>query len=231
MFFLYVLATFTGCGKREKTFEPPSTRAKLVIGLFDSLEKKNHDLSLKKIEKLRVLDPSNVFLANLEMIEKNNIVVCEVQKDINDGNLAGSRERIEKIMRKIGIDDTLVSLQDELNTVAQIQNVLNIFAAGGLDSVSMARNAGVLKDCAEKYKPAGFMVSLANEKLAEAKKLRIWEDKRSLEDLISDYRLTLRKNSILAGTVLASLTVESGNSEDLQKETEFVLTGIEEYNR
>ena len=69
MFFAIIAG---GCGRVSEAPPPPTTRANLVLELFDSLASKDHALSLKKIEKLRALDSSNIFLANLEISERDN---------------------------------------------------------------------------------------------------------------------------------------------------------------
>ena len=63
------LFLITGCGG-DKTPTPPLNRSKTVIDTFNVLEKKEHSVALNKIQRLRQIDPSNVFMANLEVLER-----------------------------------------------------------------------------------------------------------------------------------------------------------------
>ncbi len=202
---LFFAIMIGGCGRASKAPPPPTTRANLVLELFDSLESKDHALSLKKIEKLRTLDSSNIFLASLEISERNNKLIREIQQMLDSGNLKAAISEAEKYLAKYGMDDRIGAAKGDLETVAKIKSVIEAFEDSNSDSVKIARNAGELKEYSRKYPPATIFASLADDQLARARELREWENRRTLEDMESDYMVLSRENPRLAAVVFASL--------------------------
>lgn len=202
-----------GCGRAANAPAPPTTRANLVLELFDSLESKNHELSLKKIDKLRSLDSSNIFLANLEISERNNKLIREIQQMLDSGNIKGAISETEKYLAKYGIDDRIGSTNDELGTLTKIKATIEAFEDSDSDSIKIARNAGELKEYSKTYAPAAIFATLADDQLARAKMLREWENRRTIEDMESDYVVLSRENRGLAAVIFASLARQSANKE------------------
>lgn len=201
----------SGCGRAAKAPAPPTTRANLVLELFNSLESKDHALSLKKIEKLRYLDSSNIFLANLEISEKNNKLIREIQQMLDSGNVKEAISVAEKYLARYGMNDRIGSAKDELETVAKIKSTIDAFEDSDSDSIKIARNAGELKEYSKKYLTAAIFANLAEDQLIRAKMLREWENRRTIEDMESDYMSLSRENSGLAELVFASIARHAGD--------------------
>jgi len=103
------------------------------------------------------------------------------------------------------MDDRIGAAKGDLETVAKIKSVIEAFEDSNSDSVKIARNAAELKEYSRKYLPAAIFASLADNQLARAKELREWENRRTLEDMESDYMVLSRENPRLAAVVFASL--------------------------
>jgi hypothetical protein len=182
-FLLAVLCFFSACGKKTPP-PPPKSRSELVLEIFELLKNKDHEVVMKKISRLRELDPTNVFLANLEIVERNNMIICQAQKEINKGDLANALEKINEGIKKYGRHKDLMVAQQKLTVAARIEEILEIFKAP--NNSSQLKDAAIqLKEIGNKYKPAVPFVPIAikNIKLAEEKSK--WETKRGIESFCS----------------------------------------------
>jgi len=197
-----------GCTKNNQVPEPPTARAQLVRELFTSMEKKDHQSAIKKIERLRKLDTGNVFLANLELTEKNNAMICEIQSLLDQGKTDEAINLTNEFMLKFGRTDNFLAILNELQTVKQLYE-----AVGALnDSTNvtrLARNAAKIKMIASKYKPAEIFLPLANEKIALAKKMYTSEKRKAVDDLSIEITGMMSKKDPKAALLMAVLGIEN----------------------
>lgn len=180
---LYALL-FAGCGG-ETAPAPPTIKQQLVLDTFTALERRDHIMAIKKIARLRELDPTNVFLANLEVLERNNSIIKKAQSKIDENDLKGALEVVSVGIRKYGHHDDLINVQKKLKIITRIEDLLNIFA-NPRDATQLNGAATQLKKIAEVYKPASIFIPLADKKLAEAAVMNEWENRRAVIDLISE---------------------------------------------
>lgn len=172
-----------GCGKKTPP-PPPRSQPELVLGILDALKQKKHDIALKKLERLRELEPTNVFLANLEILERNNAIIVQAQDEINDGNLSGALEKVNEGIRKHGRHKDLVTASKKLAIATRISEILDVFKHPR-DSAGLRKAALQLKEIGTKYSPAKPFVPLAEQKLVLAKKMDVWETRRAIESFCS----------------------------------------------
>ena len=178
------LALFiVGCGE-DKIPDPPLIRSQTVIDTYNVLEKNEHSVALKKIVRLRKIDPSNVFLANLEVLERNNSVIDEAQLKIDDGDLVSALAIVSAGIRKHGKHKDLIRAQKKLKVVTKIHEILDVFKEPR-DSEQLSAAATQLKKIGETYKPASIFISLCDRKLVEAKLMDKWEMNRAVSSLCS----------------------------------------------
>ena len=181
---LIVLCCFIyGCGKGSPP-DPPKGRSELVLEIFDLLQKKDHEVALKKIGRLRDLNQTNVFLANLEISERNNMIICMAQEEINKGDLPKALERITDGIKKYGRHNDLMVAQQKLTIAARIEEILEMFKAPR-DSKHLRSSAIQLKEIGTKYKPAAPFIPIAKNKIKLAAKMDKWETKRAIDGLCS----------------------------------------------
>ena len=179
LFTASLLLVFSGCGKKPPP-PPPKSRSELVLEVLDAVKHKNHTLALRKISRLRELEPTNVFLANLEILEQNNIIIVLAQKEINKKDLKSALGKINEGIKKPGRHDDLMTTQKKLAVADRIKEILEIFKHPK-DSSQLMQAAVQLKTIGSKYKPAAPFVPIAELKIAEAKKMNEWETQRALE--------------------------------------------------
>lgn len=196
------------CSKKREVPDPPTSRSELVLDLFSALGKKDHNTALGKIERLRKLDSGNLFLANLEMKEKNNAAISEIQKLLNEGKLEEAINLNNDFMLKRGRNEDFISIQNELQVLKQLKDTVDALNDPS-SSTRLARNAAKLKTMASKYKPAEAFIPYANEKLAQAKKLFSSEKKKAVEDMSLEIIGLISKKDPKAANVIAILAIEN----------------------
>jgi len=186
--FLYIVLSLSviliaGCGQ-EAIPDPPLIKSKTVLDTFTALEQCEHEVAIKKISRLRELDPNNVFLANLEVLEKNNSVIKAAQEKIDDNDLKGALATVSDGIMKYGRHDNLMNVQKKLKIITKIEDILEIFRSPR-DSDQLLGAAKQLKKIGDVYKPSAIFLPLAKEKISEAKVMHNWEIKRAVIDLVS----------------------------------------------
>lgn len=172
-----------GCGQGPPP-DPPKSRTDLVLDILEALERRDHKVALKKVERLRELDPTNVFLANLEILERNNSIIIEAQEEINKGDLSGALKKVNDGMKKHGRHKDLVTASKKLAVAARINEILEIFK-DPKHSARLRTAALQLKEISTKYRPARPFLPLSEEMVLEAKRMDIWETKRGIETFCS----------------------------------------------
>ena len=172
-----------GCGG-DIVPDPPESKQQIVLDTFTALEQRNHVVAMKKISRLRELEPTNVFLANLEVLERNNSIIKTTQAKIDENDLKGALEVVSTGIRKFGRHDDLMDVQKKLKIITRIEELLIIFRAPR-DSGQLNAAATQLKKIGEVYKPASIFLQLSKQKIAEAEVMHDWEIHRAVLDLVS----------------------------------------------
>lgn len=181
--FAFSVFLLNGCGKKPPP-DPPKSQPELILGILDALKNKQHQVALKKIERLRELEPTNVFVANLEILEKNNAIIALAQDEINDADLPGALEKVNEGIKKFGPHKNLVTASKKLAIATRISEILDVFK-NPRDSAQLKRAALQLKDISTKYTPARPFLNLSEQKLKLAQKMDVWENRRALESYCS----------------------------------------------
>jgi hypothetical protein len=181
--FSFLVLVLVGCG-REHVPDPPLLKSKIVLDTFKALEDREHEIAIKKISRLRELDPSNVFLANLEVLERNNSVIKAAQAKIDENDLKGALAMISDGIMKYGRHNNLMKVQKKLKIITKIEDILKVFKSPR-DSDHLLGAATQLKKIGDVYKPSAIFLPLAKEKIAEAGVMHNWEMKRAVIDLVS----------------------------------------------
>ena len=73
-----------GCAK-QKAPPPPRTQPELLLEIYDSARRQQYEAALIKIQKMRALDPTSVFLADVENVIKFNRLTAVVNAYLRMG--------------------------------------------------------------------------------------------------------------------------------------------------
>jgi len=228
IFLLFITVTFmgTGCGKKAAP-DPPKSRTELTAELFEALGAKDHKTALLKIERLRELDPASVFLAKLEMIERNNASIQDVQELVDDGKIHEAMETLDRTYAKNPKQKGLLEAKEELRIINAIDKIVKSIN-NPQSPVSMAQDIVKLKKIMKTYKPAEIFAPFIKEKIEQAyamennkgsrvnksageNKSTVSSDSangRAVFGLCSDIRILLEERNPTVFTVVAELEVE-----------------------
>jgi hypothetical protein len=212
-----------GCGKKTAP-PPPKVRSDLVLSLYDSMRNRRHDDALRKIERLREIAPSDVFLANLETLEKNNAILTHTQLLIDKGDLKAASEFVSDGIIKYGRHPELMAAKRKLDVANQINAILKVFRHPR-DAKTLKKNALLLRKIASTYKPAGFFAPLASQEMKEAAKLDEWEKKCAVEGLCSQIASLLESDDVDSdnlGALYAVLDVADHDNEVVKEYREYI---------
>lgn len=217
------LLFFAGCGKKGAP-PPPKVRSDLVLSLYTAMEERRYEDALRKVARLREIAPSDVFLANLETVERNNSILSRTQLLIDKGDLKAASEFVSDGIVKYGRHPELMAAKRKLDVANRIEAVLNVFKHPR-DSMTLKKNALDLKKIASHYKPAEFFMPLALREIKKAGKLEVWERKCAVEGLCSQIATLLESDEADSGKVsvlYAVLEVADPDNEVVKKYREYI---------
>ena len=210
---LLILLVNVGCGRQDAP-SPPKTRPELINDTLNVLKNKEHDVALKKIQRLRELEPTNVFLANLEILEKNNSIISHAQDEVNKFNLQKALDIINEGIKKYGRHKDLLKAQKKLSVAAKIESLLEKFK-NPRDSVHLKKSAQVLKEISLKYPPAKPFLALAEEQEKKAQLMEKWENQEAITYFYSYLDECIDKKDPDLGVLYAILEIVDPASKSL----------------
>ena len=196
---------FCACSKPAP--EPPRVRTELILEIFDSLQRRDHKNTLAKIERLKELDPTNVFLSEFEHIERANIRIQEAENALLRNDRKRAEQAIQDAIRVIGPMPPLVTAANEISALADLEILAEKIAAP-------LTSAGLEKDLAEfnrkisRFKTNPKLREFAQKRIPVVKQLREREDKITLNDLAIDMRLCGETEKSLRNTMESQKKIE-----------------------
>ena len=196
-----------GCGDSNTTSSYPRSRSDLTLELLKSLAEKNHALTLKKLIRLRELDPTNVFLANLEILERNNAIIVKSQRYIDKEELPKALASLNDGIKKNGRHKDLMKARDNLEVATQVSQILGVFK-NPQQASNLKRASLQLKELAKKHLPVQIFIPLAGRKLVESKAMDKREYKRGMEAFCSYIDTMIDINDDDLALLFAILEVE-----------------------
>jgi hypothetical protein len=218
---LFALPLFIcGCGGKTAP-DPPRTRSELTLELFDSLLKEDNKGAISLITNLREIDKNNLFLAQLENLEKDNLCILEVQEKLKKDNIADAQKIINKELDDRGRRASLVKAQTELQILAEVEKQVNALLYPE-NAIQTAKAAKRLMDIAKVYKKVKIFLPFIEEKISQAYQMEENENERSLFDLRSDLRFMLENGNPDVKYLLAQLAVEQPNDSFVNQYVYFI---------
>ena len=166
-------ALFCGCGKRAP--EPPRVRMTLVLDILDDIAAGKHREALAQIRRYKDLDQTNVFIAELENIERANIHIDEAENALQQQNQAGAERAIREAIRVVGPVPELTKAANDLRLLAELE-MLAYRIEQPENSAELAANLELFRQKASAFPNNGALV----------RKLKIREDHLAVYDLESD---------------------------------------------
>lgn len=176
-------ALFCGCGKRAP--EPPRVRMTLVLDILDDIAAGKHCEALAQIRRYKDLDQTNVFIAELENIERANIHIDEAENALQQQNQAGAERAIREAIRVVGPVPELTKAANDLRLLAELE-MLAYRIEQPENSAELAANLELFRQKASAFPNNGALADYAQKRQALVRKLKIREDHLAVYDLESD---------------------------------------------
>lgn len=176
-------ALFCGCGKRAP--EPPRVRMTLVLDILDDIAAGKHREALAQIRRYKDLDQTNVFIAELENIERANIHIDEAENALQQQNQVGAERAIREAIRVVGPVPELTKAANDLRLLAELE-MLAYRIKQPENSAELAANLELFRQKASAFPNNGALADYAQKRQALVRKLKIREDHLAVYDLESD---------------------------------------------
>ena len=204
--FIFTLTLFA-CDKEEKIPPPPTAHALLVKKLFKNLAKKEHLAAVKRIQKVRALDPSSEFLIQLEEREYSNHYIAQAQRQLDANKLTQSLATISLTRKKYPLNRNLLAIETELKQLKALeQHIKSLNSADSSRKMNSQINA--ITRFVKKYPEGKILSPLLRKKIVESFKQKLYEQERARFDILCDLE-TSRNARIpdrsLTNTLLAIL--------------------------
>ena len=193
--------------------ETPMERSRVLLRLFSNLDRQENDEALKNIETYRNLDPTNLFLSDLEHIVRSNNVIATARDKLEAGDVAGAAADLDAYCLKYGdINQSVTDAKTKVDLLLKAQSLNDkMLAADFSDDI---RAAAAELDKFAKANPRLFpnLSAYAAEKIKEAEKLAVVEKADACSALLleaMDASAAGRKAEAAALTALLELNADT----------------------
>lgn len=202
-----VLVMNTSCGK-QKPPEPPKAKPQLLLEIYDSLKAGDHSAALNKIQRMKSIEKTSIFLAELELLERSNLIMSEAKKLVAEGKHDEALKLLNESANTLSSADDLRTAINDINKIAQLEKLLAAIKSPK-NSDELAQNCRKLIVVAGGMPQAGKFSAYAAERLAEVELIAAFEQDRALFNLCAETE-KFYANSWSEGALAASiLAVES----------------------
>lgn len=116
---LIVLIAGAGCSKRDVP-PPPKTQPELLLEIYDAARKQEYNATLLKLQKMRALDPTSVFLAELENTVRFNRLTARVNAYLQMGRFDDALSALHEYEKRYGYSDATDRAKERLFRLASM---------------------------------------------------------------------------------------------------------------
>ena len=116
---LSTAAAAAGCSKQEIP-PPPRTQPELLLEIYDAARRQQYNAALLKIQKMRALDPTSVFLAELENTIHFNRMTAVVNTYLQMGKFEEALNALQDYENKFGYSDATEKAKERLFFITRL---------------------------------------------------------------------------------------------------------------
>jgi hypothetical protein len=208
IFLTAALCALAGCSKKSAVPDPPRIKSAAVIELFEALDNGDHTKALARIARLRELDKGNVYLAKLEVIERNNLFISQAQRHLDAGYPDRALAILGEAMVKHGRLQPLADASAEINAMGQCASLVYSLEAPS-SAIQTAKDAVKLKELVKSHKKGADFQPFIESRIKMAFEMEKTEKERTVFDLFADAVILEREDAPEAGVALAQLALEA----------------------
>lgn len=208
---LTIPSLITSCGN-ETAPDPARSENKLVFELFSSLKNGDSKATLKKVERLRILNPDSIFLANLEKTIQANLIVAKIKNLLDNNELKKAIEHTtEALIENPELTD-LKRVKNDLRKIETIEMLVNK-SINSEESAELRQSLALLQGKINQHAPNELLRAFISQKQELAAEMAILENRRlSLFDLTLDIDYGYNNKDESCWNDLAQMAVEEPDS-------------------
>ena len=146
-----------GSGCSESAPDMASVRPNLALDIFELVKRGKHQEAAVKIRKLRELDPTNVYLPELESVEISNAELQKVDSLLKADKRKEATAMLQTVIRRKGLTASSVRTAEKLRDVIRMERLADMILSPRVQMAD-ARNrirfvpaSGVLKSSVEEF--------------------------------------------------------------------------------
>ena len=196
---------------------PPKAHPELLLEIYDATAKGEHKLALVKIERLRAIEKTSVFLSELEAVERNNAVMERVNDLVEKGDFSTALKVLEAEEIKNGKHEDMTEAKEQLSRLMKIDSLLRD-ARSAQTSARLGNVLAGLRAATKNIMISQKIQNFIERKESEVKTMQMTEKDRMLFGMIADIGSLLEQDRRdTAGAVTALLALEDGKNPALPK--------------
>ena len=204
---ILILMLLSGCGKNEGNPNPPKAESTLVVEFFNALKGNDYTIASQKIKRLRMLNPKDFSLANIEYQIDLDSGFAGAQNLINEGRIKEAGIIIKGTIDKYGYQDQLIAADEKVKKLEVIQKLTDKMHKAKTSS-GIAIPTGELNRFISNNKFAEPLKPFAEYSLDRARKLMTVEEIMAMDDLKADIDIAGVVDGSVLSTMMAQLAVE-----------------------
>ena len=200
---LIFLILGSGCSKREVP-PPPKTQPELLLEVYDSARKNQYNVTLLKLQKMRALDPTSVFLGELENTVRFNRLTAVVNTYLQMGHFEAARNALQDYEKRYGYTDYTSRAKERLSLIVQLdQQIRQIKQSDRSDYLD--REIKELKNLSKNIKLSPKIVNFVRKKESMIPEMRKVEAELTNRELRCETEDWFRAGDHGNGAVLAAI--------------------------
>jgi len=205
--FLLIAVLFLGCTRNTDAPNPPQAEGSLVIELFTALQEKDFSLAAAKLNRLKILNPGDVNISNIEYQIQVDSGLILAQKLLDERKISEAGSVLEQIIVKYGSKESLIHAMHKIDTIKEINKITERIKKAKTSS-QLAIASGELNRIIGKNKFAAPLKEFTDYSLDRARRLMSREDVLAFNDLKADADIAAVMGDTLTSTIMAEITVE-----------------------
>ena len=212
---LVFLILGSGCSRRDVP-PPPKTQPELLLEIYDSARKNQYNVTLLKLQKMRALDPTSVFLAELENTVRFNRLTGVVNTYLQMGHFEAALNALQDYEKRYGYTEYTSNARERLSLIVQLdRQIRQIKQANRSDQLEQEIKG--MRNLAKNVKLSPKIVNFLRKKESMIPGLRKIEAELTNRELLCETEDWFRTGDHGNGAVLAAVYAMAvpGNDEQM----------------
>ena len=200
---LLLLILGAGCSKREVP-PPPKTQPELLLEIFDSARKNQYNATLLKLQKMRAMDPTSVFLAELENTVRFNRLTAVVNTYLQMGHFDAALNALQDYEKRYGYSDYTSRTKERLSLIVSLDRQIHQIKQAER-SEQLEQEIKELRKLAKNIKLSPKIVNFVQKKESMLPDLRKVEAELTNRELLAEAEDWFRAGDYRNGAVPAAI--------------------------